>query len=419
MNEPSQKEIYSFVEKMNIFDDNKSILEEKNNMKGQSAGGLIQQGVNGCIFHPTLTCKKPKFSNNNEKFVTKIQEANWISNNEEDIGIKISSLANYRKYFAPVIKSCPVKNINRKELRKHFDDKDKYGELCNLFNYELNMLNLQYIPYIENIDFKDLFLYRIKDKDLRLSKYNINVQKRFFKTYLHLLNAADLLNKKNIIHNDLHQYNIVYDLKQRLPIILDFGYSLDAKSFDPKYSMLSFIKSNQKMVNNLFRFKNLITVDFHYPWDEVVLHEFVKNSFKNRKKNNLGVEKIPELLEDIKNDIRDNIHSSIKGFSPDFRKQYLNTLLNYIDGFKNKSPDQAYQILVKHVSSWNLFVISMIFCRMINAVFNTDIPFDEHNNYFGDFIKVLLLNIHPNPEKRLSIKESKQRVFRIYKKNFK
>ena len=33
-----------------------------------------------------------------------------------------------------------------------------------------------------------------------------------------------------------------------------------------------------KMINNLFRFKNLITVDFHYPWDEVVLHEFVKNS---------------------------------------------------------------------------------------------------------------------------------------------
>ena len=61
----------------------------------------------------------------------------------------------------------------------------------------------------------------------------------------------------------------------------------------------------------------------------------------------------------------------------------------------------------------------MIFCRMINTIFNTDIPFDEHNNYFGDFIKVLLLNIHPNPEKRLSIKESKQRVFRIYKKNLK
>jgi len=387
----------------------------------QEGGELIQQGVNGCIFHPTLTCKKPKISDKNINYVTKIQEMNWISMNEEKIGHRILKVKNYRNYFAPVSKTCPIKNINQQELKKHYHEKDKYGELCNLFNYNLNMLTLQYIPYVKNAEFKNMFFHRMKDKNLKRRKTSDIVIKRFFKGYLHLLNAMGNLNDKNIIHNDLHQYNIVYDTELKLPIILDFGYSLDSSAFKPTYDMDTFINKNKKMVSNLFRFKNLITIDFHYPWDEVVLHEFVKHSFKNKKNNNYVNEfTIVELLDTVKADIDENIYSCFAGFSNDFINQYKTLLLEYIDSFKTKTPNQAYKELIKYKISWNNFVLSMVFIRMIKYIFKDDIPINgKKNKYFAEFIKILLLNVHPYPKRRLGFNDTKTKVMNLYKKAYK
>ena len=52
-----------------------------------------------------------------------------------------------------------------------------------------------------------------------------------FNSLMYLLTSVLLLNSKNIIHNDLHSSNIVYNTQTNKPIIIDFGLSYLTNDF--------------------------------------------------------------------------------------------------------------------------------------------------------------------------------------------
>mgnify|MGYP001590520416 FL=1 len=75
-------------------------------------GKKIAEGGYGCVFHPEISCSGKE--TNNTKYISKIQHADFSSQNEVLIGKLLKEAAQklpgnpLENNFAPVISSCPI-----------------------------------------------------------------------------------------------------------------------------------------------------------------------------------------------------------------------------------------------------------------------------------------------------------------------
>ena len=73
----------------------------------QERSTFLGEGSYGCVYYPGISCVGKL---NTKKLITKIQDINFYSDNEKSIGIYIKNkIANYKKYFSPIVKYCIVK----------------------------------------------------------------------------------------------------------------------------------------------------------------------------------------------------------------------------------------------------------------------------------------------------------------------
>jgi len=166
---------------------------------------LIGEGTYGCVFYPGINCKGTIDTPN---YVTKLQKnANSIKN-EWAISQRITKLAGYKQFFAPIIKQCRVhitKEREREEVQKCRVLKDHTPNDTYVSN------KMRYVG------------------DLTLGKYlkNRNTSiNEYWRTHKHILKGLALLSANSIIHYDLKENNIMYDEKIDNPIIIDFGLSI-------------------------------------------------------------------------------------------------------------------------------------------------------------------------------------------------
>ena len=111
-------------------------------MKG---GAMISEGGYGCIFLPYITCKGKTTRNFN--YISKIEEKNFSSENEINIGKIIKNIPRFYYYFVPAIYHC---DINVSEFKN--TDMDK----CRLFKRSKEktpfiMLKMPFIGYKKQI----------------------------------------------------------------------------------------------------------------------------------------------------------------------------------------------------------------------------------------------------------------------------
>ena len=175
---------------------------------------LLNQGAYGCIYYPGFTCKGN--ISKEKKYVTKLEIKDNNSANEIEISNIIKKIKNYQKLFGPIIKSCDIK-LNT------FNNKSTNLSECDVVNnYEFiqNDFKLIYINYINGTDI-DKYIYSLEVPSIYLTE--------FINTFNNTLNSIKLLKKNDIIHFDLHAGNILYDLNKKLPIIIDFGLSINLK----------------------------------------------------------------------------------------------------------------------------------------------------------------------------------------------
>ena len=179
---------------------------------------MINQGSYGCIFKPGIKCQDS--SKDGLETITKIQKMTVQLENEINIGKIILNIKDYQLYFAPIIEHC---GIDIHKIPKEETDK------CNVIkNEETVSLNKKTgfvsnkIRYIGNMSL-DTHLFKIS--------YNItNLNKTLVYTTNHLLTGIEKLNANKvnqIVHFDLTNNNIMYDEKNGVPIIIDFGLSFE------------------------------------------------------------------------------------------------------------------------------------------------------------------------------------------------
>ena len=202
---------------------------------------ILGEGSYGCVV-------KPGIDNNGninklKNSVTKISEMNFYSKNEYNISESIKKkLANYyNNRFTVILKKNIVEfnvlqdnskfDINKCENLMEHMDIDSYDYLFDN-KYLKQKFFMFYIPYIKGDNLKKNILQN-----------NNNNNNKFIEKYVYyfdyLLYSINLLQKINIVHNDLYDRNIIVKRldsgNNDVPIIIDYGLTYNSKKMY-KYS---------------------------------------------------------------------------------------------------------------------------------------------------------------------------------------
>ena len=322
-------------------------------------GTLLSEGGFGCIFRPEIDCDGKTIENS--EYVSKIQIYDKNAIKEIEIGKILQKIKGYKNRYVPVLKSCFV-NISELET----DDKNK----CTLFKRDTdNKFILLKILYIEGDNFLN---FLIKQKN---SKHILN---NIINGYNHLLKSLQLLVENEIIHYDIKGDNILFNSKMQLPMIIDFGLSINIKSLNRKY---------------LSRYFYVYAPDY-YIWS-LEIHYLCFLIKKNRIPNIIELTSMVELY--IKNIV------PLKNFSNKFIEKFQNICMKQVLEYNKLSIDDAIKLLLSFWKTWDNYSLSILYLK---SIFYLNINGYSNNKFIVFLSEILLKNIHPNPNYRMSINET-------------
>ena len=262
-------------------------------MKG---GKLLSEGGFGCVFNPSMNCDGTADS---DKFVSKIQRLDNSARNEIAIGKILTGILEYKSHFAPIISYC---NIDVGSIK----DKDK--SKCMLFkkrktqNYVMMKLD-----YVEGMEFLQ---YMIKNAN------SVQIINNIINSFNNLLRSISLLINKKIIHYDLKGSNILYSSKKNIPLLIDFGLSINMNNIDNlNLNEVFYTYAPQYYVWPLEVHYLGLLFNVEKEPNEAAL----KNLAKEYVKNNKGIN---------------------KNFSPNFLKKYEKTCLDQLKIYSQMKFDE-------------------------------------------------------------------------------
>lgn len=332
-------------------------------------GKKIAEGGYGCVFHPEINCKAKETTN--KKFISKLQFLDFSARNEIAIGSYLNSKFNNDKEhpllnnFAPVVSSC---NVDKSKFKKNILNQCKVLQKVSTEN-DISIIKIRYI----DMDIFDKFLLNNID--------SASIMLTLVSSYNHLLKSLKKLILIDVVHFDLKGPNIVFDKKLNLPIIIDFGLSF-------KMSDLN----SQTLFNYFY-----VYAPQYYIWPlEVHYMNFL-----------LHINESPSdsELKEIANDFSEN-NSALYGFSDNFIKLYKNYCYKVLKIYNKLPLTDRKKIILQAWKTWDNYSLSVMFLKIINTFINNDNTYLKNIDFYKKFIKLLLINIHPNFKKRRSLEYS-------------
>jgi len=312
---------------------------------------LLSQGGYGCVYRPEIKCSGKIGA---KKRVSKLQKQNYAAYNEINISTLIRTIKQHELYFLPVIKSCPVKlsNIDANILKP-----------CEVINQKYSYI-LMHFPFLENIAFVPFFSTTTKP-----ALYLIEMYER-------LVKGLELLYNKHIVHRDLKMDNILIDANTHNPIIIDYGISIDMK------------KANKQTYNDMF----YIYAPDYYPWciEQHIISYIVQHRIGDDNNEPLTEKELHTIIDVY------TTNYFFGSFTQEFIQNYNRTLKHYVKPFINARPETVLNHLMKDYASWDLVALSIIFINLIKLVYERK----HMPNIIVSLLKILLLNISPNIQKR-------------------
>ena len=359
-------------------------------MKNESK--VINQGGFGCIFHPSLLCKKEKMDSEEAKeYVSKLVEKNFSSKNEIEIGEIVKKIPFYSLYYVPILEHCRAKlsKVGSKEIKK-----------CNIIDKE--EAHVKYIllkmKYVKNIKFTE-YLLTNKSK-----KHVLNI---IFDTYSYFLFSLEQLMNYEIVHFDFKWDNAVIDLKTELPVILDFGISIPIRKLleynghlngndkDKREEEKGNLDKNEDENKKDKEDRYEIFRDYFYTyfpryslWPlEVhamcyVLHEHSRIT--------------PESLQQLVDEYVDS-NAAFTIFSPEFLEKYKKLCIETMEHLIDKPRKYVIHECLKFWSTWDNYALSISYFQIIQFISSSGFT---SNAFLLSFSKILLKNVHPDPSRR-------------------
>jgi serine/threonine protein kinase len=280
--------------------------------------------------------------------------------------------------FSVVVRSCP---IQYKEI------KDTEIADCPLINKDDNEIVLMDLEYIKNVD-----IYRF----LEISNDFYFIIRKMLHSYKYLLNSINELLTQKIVHFDLKPDNILIDTTRSVPIIIDFGLSLDVNKVLQAFGGE---KTNVGLLKNYF----FTSYPRYYIWP-IEVHYICYLLNVNERPTEKDVERICEEYVDG-NEILNILYS--KSFVNKYKSECINSLLRFVG---EKSTNVIKKIVEESYSTWDNYSLSIIMMNFLHLLnFN---GFGE-NKLVVDFSQLLLTNIHPDFRRRMSIQKTTTRFGEI------
>lgn len=203
--------------------------ESESDIEPDAESAVVNSGAFGCMFFPGIRCNGRI---ENPKYITKVQKKTHVTENELYISRRIrKKIRGYRNYFAPVSKQCRVKMTQKyaNSIRKCTLFKDETDDAIEADPYVSNK-----IRYLGNETIKT-YLFNIASGKVEPGTRIVRPMGELFweaiiDTHIRLLSGVGLLLSANIIHLDLKYGNIMMEPGKNIPIMIDFGISIDQKA---------------------------------------------------------------------------------------------------------------------------------------------------------------------------------------------
>jgi hypothetical protein len=259
-----------------------------------------------------------------------------------------------------------------------FIDIGKIGENI-IENIKLNNNKQYIITHYNNekyIDFQD-FLFNNSDKKQFL--FNI------LNSYSRLLNSLITLNDTNVCFFDLNTYNIVF-LENSMPILQNFQNGLIISQLNESY-----IK--QIIVNTeIYTYKPLeIHVLFY-----LIINEQETLSFS--------------LIESICENYVKNMYI-LNFFSQKYKESYKKECVETLKKYINVPKTEIISDILKYYKYWDNYSLTIIYLHIFG---NISRFFTLRNTFINNFTLILTKNIHPNPLKRETLKETSKKYHKLF-----
>ena len=373
---------------------------------------FLGAGAYGCTFKPGLDCNGK--TNKNRFKVNKIQEVDFFSKNEVEVSKKVRTIKNFKNRFVPVNKACIVKfnKLEKSDLFEQIIDKcpkDSFGtEDTDIINKEYYMF---YLRYIKGTGLKT-----------HLMSFSTNTHKfytKYFYSLYYMLNSIYILNSIDIVHNDLHYNNVMYDLTTDKPLIIDYGLSIDTNTL---------YKHNKKgfdypiIKKHFFDWRN----DMWWHLNEKRFISFIIHNYSKEYTVDVSSDKeLNKLTKSIVNIFIDDIYVSLLEdeeirilFDDDDYTEYRTVLTRFYYKFlpeydvnkKYVYYSDILQELIPCVIKYNdLHSLVSGYINIIHTKLTDEIGKKNNSSKYiviYDFVKQLFKKVlYPDPHNRLSVSQ--------------
>lgn len=339
---------------------------EQNIFDSIKGGALLSEGGYGCVYYPGLNCKlQEEKGKTGSKHISKVQRFNTAAKNEIEVGKIVKTIPYYKRFFAPIVDTCNVTDLSPLLASKENE--------CSIFKKKnpSKKYILMKIPYVGKQTFFKYFTETTEIKQLLLN---------IFSTFTYLILAIDMLHQKDIIHYDLKGENIMFDNVKKVPIIIDFGLSVDLNTI--------------KTVDDMKRAFYIYAPDYYLWCPEIHFLSYLATVNPSPTK-----QEISDIADHI---IEENIPLHYV-CSPAFIKMYKTALQRELLQYYGKTPIEVFNKMRATCYSWDSYAISIMYLRILYYL-NSD-GFVK-NDFIIYFTQLLLQNIHPTASRRFTPKET-------------
>jgi len=333
----------------------------------------MNKSINIGLISNQITNNRRKVNNtdDNDEDQTKIIVYDFFSINEIKIGEIIEEIPYYRNYYDII-------------TDYDFIDIGKIGEKI-IENVDLDSKNKdkKYVVFNYNdekrIGFSD-FLFKLPN-----NTNNKQIVFNILNTYSFLLNSLIKLNDNGVCFFELSTENIGFSSYSR-PFLKSFKNSLIVSDLNASY------------IQNII--KNIDTYT-HKPLEVHVLFYLIVN-----KEETMSLSFIEAISNNyVKN--MDVLSLFSQNYKESFEKSCVETLKKYI----NKPKSAIIVDILKYSHYWDNYSLSILYLHIIG---NISKFFSLKGTFMNKFTLLLIQNIHPNPLKRETLKETSKKYDKLF-----
>ena len=330
---------------------------------------LINQGGYGCVYYPGFDAKYN--TKIDDEIVVKLQHKSSASKNEIEVSKVILTIPHFSFYFAPILKTEPI-HIGKIDQQLVKSCKPVAKATSEAFE-------LMTIPYVN----QENYFNSIVNVDLNDTRH---IFSQHIDSYTFLLTSLDLLAKKQIVHFDIKDDNIVYSRINKNPIIIDFGISIDISNV------------NSKTWHNYF----YVYAPEYYIWCMEI--HFI--CYLCNKHDQLTEKDIQSICTDCISQC-----PIFALFSKEFNSNYTKASIQHYMQFKDMTKEKAIPLLLANWQTWDNYSLSILNLRVLSYIFSNDYIENATINYL---IELYMQNIHFDGSKRNNIDETKTKYKQVY-----